>query len=141
MGRLIIMVLAGAGLFFAGAWSLGLFEDPGSPFNALVSKNTEKVPTKEQLGGELYSAKPFPTVGNPPLRSIDPIVLHGNMNALEEEEVPSQVNGRVLFIGEELDEDVAPLAGSAALLAEPYYFATIQAGRQTFVKFYRRLYA
>ncbi len=63
------------------------------------------------------------------------------MNAFEVEEVPSKVQGMcMLFIGEQVDDSAVLVAGSAAFLAEPYYFATVFTGRQSFVKFYRRLY-
>ena len=64
------------------------------------------------------------------------------MNPLDQEEVPSKAPaGQMLFIGVPIEDSVVLAAGSAAFLVEPYYVTPeIFAGRQSFVKFYRRLY-
>lgn len=141
MGRAIIVMVLGVVLAVAAAWHFDLIptNEKGS---APQAKVTEKSPPASELGKDLYAGK-FAPIEMPKRRaSMDPIVLTGTMNAFEVEEVPSKVRegGTVLFIGEMADESAVLVAGSAAFLAEPYYPAEIDTGRQKFVKFYRRLY-
>ena len=140
MGKFLVIVMLGVALFFSGAWALGLFDS--RPTNVTeTSRNTvASVTPLEDLGTDLYAAKKFQPIELPKWKNADPIVLYGVMNAFETEEVSSQVPGRVLFIGEQVDDSAVLAAGSAAFLSEPYYFAKIFAGPETFVKFYRRLY-
>ncbi len=141
MGRIFFVMLLGAALFFGAAWQLGLLESTINPSPSFDPAAKEKVVASEKsLGENLYQFKDFPKIALPTRSAAEPIVLYGVMNPIEQEEVPSQVPGRILFIGEQVDDAVIATAGSAAFLAEPYYAATIQAGRQSFVKYYRRLY-
>jgi WD40 repeat protein len=50
------------------------------------------------------------------------------------------VPGKILFIGEQVDDEVVMAAGSTAFLAEPFYAATVIVGGEKYTKFYRRLY-
>ena len=58
----------------------------------------------------------------------DPIVVHGVMNAFEDEEVPSQFRAASCSLANKSTTAAVLVAGSAAFLAEPYYYATICAG-------------
>jgi WD40 repeat protein len=140
MGRAIIVIFLGVALAIVAAWHFDLLPgDRTDPLPKPLPPN-DTVPVSK-LGPDLYDLGKFKPIEMPKKRaSTDPIVLHGVMNAFEVEEVPSKVQGTVLFIGEQVDDSAVLVAGSAAFLAEPYYFATVFTGRQTFVKFYRRLY-
>ncbi len=142
MGKYIVIFVLGIALFMSGAWYLGLFNDK-SPFNTPHSNvGHHKVPVANaaDLGEFLYTPTKYLPIEVPKRQATDPIVLRGLLNAFETEDVPSQVQGRVLFIGDQVDESAVLTAGSAAFLAEPYYYATIYAGKENFVRFYRRHY-
>src|SRR5262249_20769863 len=115
MGRIFLVISLGAVLFFAAIWQLGLL-DPPSPQRGVAPP--VKVADPTTLGKDLYEVAGFPQIPEPKRGGTDPIVLHGVMNAIEQEEVPSQVPGRILFIGEQVDESAVLAAGSAAFLAE-----------------------
>src|SRR5205814_5068581 len=91
-------------------------------------------------GEALYEARKFAPIAVPTRKSSDPFLLYGVMNPFETEEVPSKVPGTILFIGDQVDDHAVFVAGSAAFLAEPYYPAVIDAGKDKFVKFFRRHY-
>jgi WD40 repeat protein len=141
MKQFILVILLGAGLFIAGAWQLGL-----PPFGGEVVEDTSRgkveprVAPPSELGGDLYQARQAPKVDLVTATANDPIILYGSMNPVDHEEVASQVNGQILFIGEEVDHSAVLAAGSAAFMAEPYYSAEVYGGRQSFVKVYRRIY-
>lgn len=140
MGRAIVVIVLGVAIAIAAAWHFELIPTESAVPLPPPPPPSDEVVDASKLGGDLYAGK-FAPVELPRRRTgPDPIVLYGVMNAFEVEEVPSQVQGKVLFIGEQADESAVLVAGSAAFLAEPYYFADIDAGRQKFVKFYRRLY-
>ncbi|MBI2803618.1 MAG: hypothetical protein HYX68_01375 [Planctomycetes bacterium] len=143
MGRIFLVVMLGAGLFMGGIWYSGLlseFKNPTTYDDDQHGPGQPKVAALTTLGADLFAAAKFPHIPNLPRPAIDPTVLHGTLNPIEQEEVPSLVNGRVLFIGEQVDDAAVLAAGSTAFVAEPYYSATIHAGNDKFVKFYRRIY-
>jgi WD40 repeat protein len=141
MGRIVMVMILGAALFFAGAWQLGLLEKSTDSVKRNDEEASIPVAAIETLGADLYAAEKFPEIHVRERKGRDPIVVPGIFNAIEEEEVPSQVPGRILFIGEQVDDSAVLVAGSAPFLTEPYYFAKVYAGgTEKFVKFYRRLY-
>jgi WD40 repeat protein len=146
MFRYMTIILLGVAIFLGAAWYLGL--RPGDttlfPPNFAEGNVEEPVTPADKLGDLLLDKSiihEFKPIELPRRKNIDPIVLPGQMTAFETEEVPSKVaQGSVLFIGDQVDEAAVLAAGSAAFLAEPYYPAEIYAGRNTFVKFFRRHY-
>jgi WD40 repeat protein len=138
MGRIFLVTILGAVLLFAFTWQLGLLDtdsDPGA--TATVEEQVVEITT---LGDDLYKAEGFPEIRQPTPGVADPIILYGVMNALEVEEVPSQVAGRILFIGEQVDERAVPVVGGAAFPADPFYSSTFHAGEKLVKVYYRRLY-
>src|ERR1051325_8342462 len=106
MTRWIIAIVLGAVLFGLGAWYWELFNTNPIGGPKLKGQETEKVADKSVLGGDLYKAEEFPEIKLPKFaadRPPDPVVLYGIMNPRDQEEVSTQVNGRILFIGEEVD--------------------------------------
>ncbi len=140
MKQFIIVILLGAALFAGAMWQFEMLDfnvyPPPPPIGDTQGKTTELA----KLGGDLYTPDPKVEIPASPRRIADPIILYGVMNPVEQEEVASQVNGRVLFLGDQVEESAVLAAGSAAFLAEPYYFANVFAGRERFVMFYRRVY-
>lgn len=139
MGRIIVIVLLGIALFLSGAWYLGLFEN-AQPIGT-GGQNVQVTP-EDKLGDWLYGADvKFPVI--PPITRPATVatVIHGVMNATENEEVPSPVPGTVLFVGEQVDDVAVMVAGSTAFLAEPYHLTTVEtSGQEEFVKAYRRIH-
>ncbi|MSQ95448.1 MAG: hypothetical protein EXR98_12945 [Gemmataceae bacterium] len=141
MGRISLIVVAGVALFLGGIWATGLWHDLFKKDLPTINRSGEVVVRDLQdLGPDLYHADPFKDIPGATRPAVDQIVFPGVMVPTETEEVSSLVNGRVLFIGEQVDDSAVLVAGSSAFLAEPYYFASVYAGRDTFVKFYRRIY-
>jgi WD40 repeat protein len=140
MVRAIIVIVLGVALAAVAAWQFNLIPT-AQPVDQAAKSGPE--PANTELGPDLYVREKFTPIEMPERRaSMDPIVLHGLMNAFEVEELSSKVQGStVLYIGEKVDEVAMLVAGSAPFLAEPYYPAKeIDAGRQKFQTFYRRLY-
>src|ERR1019366_4973873 len=143
MGRVFIVVLLGAALFFGGAWYLGLFESMMNNNAAINPPASVAAVPEEKLGDDLFKAADNPPFVIPERSNVDPIVLNGVMNLIEQEEVPgpTEKGGRILFIGTPVEENAVLAAGSTPFLTEPYYFQTIYTGEdRSFVTFYRRLY-
>src|SRR6516165_7641411 len=135
MGRTLLVVILGAVLLLASIWQLGLLDADSDPGEAAP----EEVVEITKLGDDLYKAEGFPEIKRPMPGVTDPIILYGVMNALEVEEVPSQVAGRILFIGEQVDERAVPIVRGAAFPADPFYLATFHAGEKLVKVYYRRL--
>ncbi len=140
MAKFLVILTLGVALFFAGIWALGI-RPPTDVDNPPITGSREPVRAKEDLGADLYAAAPFKPIQAPKWKNLNPIVVVGFLNAFETEEVPCVVPGRVLFIGEQVDDTAAFVAGSAAFLAEPYYPTSVTTGQgRKFSMFYRRLY-
>ncbi len=142
MFRILFIVALGAGLFLVIAWQLGLLDQTSVTNPKNVGQiGAIEVADPTTLGKDLYTADPYPTIVPPPRGQSNPIPVVGTMNAIEIEEVPSPVPGRVLFIGDQVSDSAVLAAGSAPFLAEPYYpTEPIDGGRNRYTKFYRRYY-
>lgn len=141
MGKFIAAVVLGVMLFAGAVWSLGLMQETGPTGNDAGAAEQPVTPLAE-LGDDLYEAAAFPKLERAaaPARAVDPVVVAGFLRPIEEQEVPSQVPGQVLFVGEAVPEGAVQAAGVAAFLAEPYYYATVWAGERPAAYFYRRFY-
>ncbi|MBM3995245.1 MAG: hypothetical protein FJ303_13990 [Planctomycetes bacterium] len=140
MLRIFLVMLLGAGLFMGGAWYAGLLEiDPARPTDGYAPP--KKAVSVAELGDDLYQPAPFPEIPKARPSAGVPTVLYGVMNPIETQEVPSEVGGKIWFVGDQIDESVVLAAGSAAFLAEPYYPAKpIKVGADHVYTFYRRHY-
>lgn len=138
MGKIFAAVVLGVAILGVLVWAVG------GPIN----ENREAVPHHDThavdvklLGADLYEARAFPALKpSETLRAVDPVVIGGYVTALEQQEVPSQVPGQILFVGEEIGEGVVQAAGVACFMAEPFYNANLYLGDQPKSTFYRRLY-
>jgi WD40 repeat protein len=137
MGRIFFVEILGAVLILASIWQLGLLDTDSDP--GAAAREEEEAVEITTLGDDLYKAEGFPEIKQPTRVVTDPIILYGVMNALEPEEVPSQVAGRILFIGEQVDEGAVPVVRGAAFPADPFYLATFYAGEKSVKVYYRRL--
>ncbi|MSU77066.1 MAG: hypothetical protein EXS16_03110 [Gemmataceae bacterium] len=142
MFRILFIVALGAGLFLVIAWQLGLLDQTSVTNPKNVGQiGAIEVADPTTLGKDLYTADPYPTIVPPTRGQSNPIPVVGTMNAIEMEEVPSPVPGRVLFIGDQVSDSAVLAAGSTPFLAEPYSSTPpIYGGRSSYTKFYRRYY-
>src|SRR5690349_10076382 len=113
MAKFIAIVVLIVALLFTGAYAVGLFDDPIRPKLPDLVQN-EQVTPPDKLGEDLYKAEAYLPIPQMKRKTDAPIVLHGVMTAFETEEVPSEIpQGRVLFIGEQVDDAAMLAAGSA----------------------------
>lgn len=138
MGRFLLTFLLGLALFAAVVWHFELW-----PFEE-ISEGGSKVgktnPSEIDLGELLYPARPMPleprTPAAPPR---DWIVVAGHFTNPDIVEVPSRIDGILLFVGDEIPEGTSAVAGVAPLLGEPFLYKEIVQGEQNLVTFYRPL--
>jgi WD40 repeat protein len=142
MGKFLAALVLGVAIFGVVYWA---FFDTGANVTTYVNSGSyaaTSVTPESELGPDLYPATPFPEVkaNSAAARATDPIVISGYLTALDQQEVPSQVPGQMLFIGEGIPDAIVQLAGVAAFMAEPCYYANIWPGDKPIAKFYRRFY-
>ncbi|MBI3822323.1 MAG: hypothetical protein HY289_06550, partial [Planctomycetes bacterium] len=137
MVRIFLVMLLGAGIFLGGAWYAGLLETGPGPGH-VVPDTTPTVPSAAELGPDLYTADPYPVLPETQPPASIPIVLPGVMNPIDTEEVPSQVPGQILLIGDPVDDALVLAAGAGSFLVEPYSYAPV-VGEKSF-KFFRKHY-
>lgn len=146
MGRMFAALVLGGGLFAIGAWYLGLDSYlPTSDNRPVETKDDgdERVKTDRtlKLGKYLYPPEPIkPREEAGPSSPTDPVVLSAFMKELDTLDVSPQVSGQLLFVGEEVAEGAAQVAGVASFIAEPFEISTILKGERDVVKLSRRLY-
>src|SRR5436305_1490732 len=100
MGKLVSAIVLGVVLFGMVMWFLG---DSGTIPTGPIGSDGQAVEPEIRLGAFLYEGTPFPEIKAPTNgRPIDPMVFYGHLTAIEQQEVPSQVSGQILFIGEEI---------------------------------------
>ena len=78
MGRIFLVMVAGAVLFFAAAWQLGLLDsitDPKEPPSPTAPKEAADIST---LGDDLYKKDPFLAFTRPSRGSADPNEIQKN---------------------------------------------------------------
>ncbi len=140
MNRFFAALLLGVAIFTVFYWMFFGGENPAANTGIRGSQEARAVPESE-LGADLFAAQPFPEVKvRDTKRARDPVVIPGYLTALDQQEVPSQVPGQMLYIGEGISEGAVQAAGVAAFLAEPCDYAIIYLGERAVPTFYRRFY-
>lgn len=141
MGRILLIVALAAALAGIVGWQLNLFQVVNDDASNPNQVNQPRV-NPDSLGGPLYEpAKDFAEERNVHMvpGGVDPIVISGHMVEMDKVDVPSQIPGQILYIGEGVPEGVSQVAGIAPFMHDAYEQATVlQAGRDI-VKFYRPL--
>ncbi|MCI0681742.1 MAG: hypothetical protein L0Y71_06535 [Gemmataceae bacterium] len=140
MGRILMtLTLAGVLTVIAG-WYFGAFTQAlDDPHNAAA--NSPAAIELEQLGEPLYPAAALPRRG---LRHTvaggrDSIVITGNLRAIDRVDVPSQVPGQLLYVGDGVPEGVTEVVGIAPFMHDSYKQARVVHKDRYVVKFYRPL--
>lgn len=143
MGRFLLTVMLGLAIFAGVAWYFDLWPgESGPPMRPKPEDPKGQVEAARQVdvGGPLYPPAPAvkPIQGDAPVR-IEPIVIAGQLGVVDKVELSSQVDGALLFIGEEVPDAVVAAAGVAPFMIDPFRYANVTSGDQPIGKFYRRL--
>ncbi len=110
MGRLLLALVLGGGIFAFLAWQLGFITStdvapPGGPDDNPMT--AVKAPPPE-LGGDLFTPAAYPPA---PLRQnfrkVDPVAVLGTMAVIDRPDIPAQIAGQLIFIGEQIPEGAA----------------------------------
>src|SRR5262245_46481928 len=127
MGRFMGFLVVAGGLCAAGAWYLGLLPTiPGPGGTGIFAPGSASSPN---LLGDLYKKEPLPTSVKPqPREGQDPIIVSGNLTAMKKMDACATVPGPILFVGTEIPEGAAQVAGIAPFLQGKIYPATVNQG-------------
>jgi WD40 repeat protein len=139
MGRFFgVLIVAGA-IAGVGAWYLNLLPFPftDSPTGPGSHGSSH---SKLELGQPLYPPQPLPPI--PPRAERpgrDPVVIAGNLTVIDKMDACASVSGKLLFVGQEVPEGSAQVAGIAPFLQSKIYHATVHQGDQDYSKLFYRL--
>lgn len=110
MGRLLLALVLGGGIFAFLAWQLGFITStdvapPGGPDD---NPMTAVKGAAAGVGGRLVhagrlSARPF----GQNFRKVDPVAVLGTMAVIDRPDIPAQIAGQLIFIGEQIPEGAA----------------------------------
>lgn len=133
MGRFLLTVVLGVALFAVVVNYFGLWNSDTPQKNINTEQEAEAA-----LGEPLYPPQ-APRVERPvgtgsPMSAV---VIHGHTTPPESVDVASQVDAKVLCIGDEIPEGTAAAAGVACLTGEPFLQKTVSQGLADLVVIYR----
>src|SRR5580700_3874330 len=101
MIKIMLALAAGALIFVAIGIGTGVLDPPWIP--SATTKPVGPGKTVDVGKDDLYSVAPFPEIDKLAAKPKDePIILQGFTNIKDKQDVPAQVSGQILFIGEEL---------------------------------------
>jgi WD40 repeat protein len=138
MGRLLLSLVLGGAVFAFLAWQLGLITKDDGESTTAPSQAVKR--PKPNLGKDLFASAPLKPTGAPPSRKVDPIAVVGTMAVIDRPDVAAQIPGQVMFVGTEIPEGAAQVAGIAAFMAEPFDYTKVNYGEREILKLYRRLF-
>src|SRR5438105_4647703 len=147
MGRFFLTVLFGVAVFVGVAyyfelWPASTDVPPPSRLKGGPNSAAKDRAAKFDVGGVLYAPWPRPKVQpiNGARPYVDPIaVIAGHLGVVDKNEVPAEVEGTLLYIGEEVPDVAIAVAGVAPFMVDPFRYATMNMGDGMVAKFYRRL--
>lgn len=133
MGRFFLTVLLGVALFAVVVYYFDLWRTETPSNNGKSSQEVEAA-----LGDLLYPRQParngWPIGTASPMSAV---VVHGHTVMPEQVDVTPLVDGKVLFIGDEIPEGTAAAAGVGCLIGEPFLQKTVSQGLSDLVVIYR----
>ncbi len=146
MGRFFLTLILGLALCGVAAWYFELWPvqadtDRPQPSNGKKIKPTAKV----ELGPVLYDPAKVQANTLVPADDLkedlrrDPVVIAGQLGVMDKVELSPEVEGSLLFIGEEIPEEIIAVTGIAPFMTDPFRIATIDMGDRQIHKVYRRL--
>jgi len=139
MGRFLLTLVVGLALFLGVAWWFDLFVH--APDGNGANKADKDAKLDAQLGVALYAGQALPPEPpfHPDPKSADPITIASHWVALDKTELACQVDGQILFIGQQIPDDLLALAGVAPFAADPFLYARVNQGGSDLTIIYRRL--
>ncbi len=140
MGRILLTVALAAVLAAAVGWYFELFTGKPDETPPLSSEQQMKLDLAK-LGEPLFPPAPEEKIKpfHPVAHGVDPIVIPGSLEVIDKVDLPSEVAGRVLYIGDGVPEGVTQVAGIAPFMQKEYEQATVVQGGRPIIKFYRPL--
>jgi WD40 repeat protein len=141
MGRILLITALAAALAGILGWQFNLFQTGPDDPSASSGASQPKVDL-EKLGGPLYPPAKDLVQGrelHPVPKGVDPIVFAGTLQEIDKIDVPSQVAGQVLYIGDGVPEGVTQVCGIAPFMHDGYEQAAVTQGGRDIIKFYRPL--
>ncbi|MEI7685329.1 MAG: hypothetical protein WCL32_09900 [Planctomycetota bacterium] len=144
MLRFFTVLLLAAAIAGGIAWQLDLLQNiPGftkKPDAVHVDKTFDPTTTAVQFGGPLYPPQTFvKRLENIARHGADPVVILGNLGAVEKMDASAQLPGQLLFIGQEIPEGAVQVAGIAPFLQGKIQTALVDVGDSKHYKLYSRL--
>ena len=141
MGRfftiLVLAIVIGGG----AAWQMGLLSGvSGDQSRTDGTGPTQPAVDLAKLGESLYVPQsPANPLVNQERRGPDPVVVGGTLTVIEKMDACSRIPGQILFVGQEIPDGTAQVAGVAPLLQGKLNSALVNLGDMTYYTFYQRL--
>ncbi len=124
MGRLFAVLVLTALICTGVAYYFDMLKTPGPKplrFDNHPLTASQGPRSDLNLGGPLFAPKALsPLSPDPSSRSIDPIRITGVLTVKVKQEVPSQIEGEIAYIGEGVPHDALLIAGTGPFLVEPF---------------------
>ena len=140
MGKFLGFLVAVGAVSLIGAYYLGLIHPPQFIDETTGPNGThQSAHANIDLGPKLYPAPPVPPVDKSQSIGRDPVTASGSLKVVNQMDVCAEVPGPILFVGQEIPEGAAQVAGIAPFLQGKIYRAIINQGDRQFATLYSRL--
>jgi WD40 repeat protein len=140
MGKFLGFLVAVAVVSLIGAYYLKLIPGPsGVDTTGPLDSHGQATHAPVDLGPRLYPAPPVPPVVKFPQVGRDPVTIYGSLKVVNQMDACTEVPGPILFVGQEIPEGAAQVAGIAPFLQGNIYRAIINQGDRQFATLYSRL--
>jgi WD40 repeat protein len=140
MGRVFFTFLLAVIIAGVAAWYFELIEQPGTNHDG-EPVYVSTVPAPAELGKELYpptQVEQKETIHELP-SGRDAVAIPATLAEIDKIDVPAQVGGRILYVGDGVPEGVTQVAGVAAFLQSGYKQTTISHKGYDLIRFYKPL--
>jgi len=128
MGRILLTLLLAGVLAGVAGWYLGAFTQlPDDPGSQAAGDGGQRPVNPKELGEPLYPPVKMDTRGlqHAVPGGSDSIVIQGNLREIDKVDIPSQVPGQILYIGDGVPEGVMQVAGIAPFMHDSYKQAKV----------------
>lgn len=142
MGRILLTLLLAGVLAGTAGWYFGAFTQlPDDTPSQLAGGGAGPAIDPALLGEHLYKPAKMDKRGrsHAVAGGRDPIELRGTLGVIDKVDVPSQVPGELLYVGDGVPEGVTQVAGVAPFMVDTYEQANVIHKDRYVPKFYRPL--
>lgn len=141
MFKLFLSLVVGGALFYFIGDHFGLFSEPEGDTSATGKGDEDGAPKAvADLGKLLFKTTEVKPEIPYAKTERDPVIFTAHMNPIDKQEVFSPIPGKILFIGVEVPEGCAQVAGVASFVAAPFENNSIPGAKEEKIFIYRRLY-